>query len=97
MARGGNKKAKLQQQIAQLDLKRRNGMMRCIAAIVGFAVLIVLKLSLSSSGAAWADTEVANGVFFVMALVAAGIAGIGSRDWKRARDEIAALSQRLHR
>ena len=52
MARMSNKKAKLQQQIAELDLKRRNGMMRCIAAIVGFAVLIVLKLSLSSNGAA---------------------------------------------
>ncbi len=97
MARMSNKKAKLQQQIAELDLKRRNGMMRCIAAIVGFAVLIVLKLSLSSNGAAWVDTTVANGIFFVMALVAAGIAGIGSRDWRRARMEIAALSQKLRK
>lgn len=97
MARSSTKKAKLQQQLGELELKRRNGFMRCIAAIVGFAVLIVLKLTLSSSGAAWVDTTVANAVFFAMALVAAGIAGIGSRDWKRAKTEMEALQQRLRK
>lgn len=97
MARNSNKKAKLQQQIAESDLRRRNGMMRCIAAIVGFAVLIILKLSLSGSGVEWVDTMAANATFFVMALVAAGIAGIGSRDWKRAKDEGDALRQKLRK
>ncbi|WP_251213028.1 hypothetical protein [Adlercreutzia murintestinalis] len=97
MGRTSTKKAKLQQQIDELELKKRNGMMRCIVAIVCFIVLIVLKLTLQGSGVEFVNTVQANGVFFVIALVAAGFAGIGSRDWARARREQAALLQKLHR
>ncbi|WP_165061469.1 MULTISPECIES: hypothetical protein [unclassified Adlercreutzia] len=97
MSRNSKNKAKIKQQIYELKLKKRNGFMRCIAAIVGFAVLIVIKISLSSNGVEWASTTVANAIFFIMALVAAGFAGLGSRDWRHARDEILALNQKLHK
>lgn len=95
MGRASTKKTKIQAQIGELELKKRNGMMRCVVAIVCFVVLIVLKLALQANGVEFVATVQANGVFFVMALVAAGFAGIGSRDWARARREQNALIQRL--
>lgn len=88
-------KKKAQAKIAQLEIKKRNGLMRCIAAIVCMVVLIAVKLSFTYAGAEWANSMVANGALFILALVAAGFAGIGSRDWTRARKEIEGLQQQM--
>lgn len=97
MGRASKKRAKLQQQAADLELAKRNGMMRCIVAIICFTVLIIVKLSLTYSGVEWANSVQANGAIFILALVAAGFAGIGSRDWKRAKDQLAAVQQKLRK
>ena len=91
MSRGSNKKKQLQNQIAQLEIKKRNGLMRAIAAFVGLAVIIFVKISLVNAGIEWANSNAANIVIFVLALVAAGIAGFGSRDWSRSRQKIQQL------
>ncbi len=90
MGRGGKKK-NAQAQIAELEIEKRNGMMRAIVAFVGLAVLIACKLALAGAGVAWVQTNVANIGIFVIALVAAGVAGLGARDWMRARERIAQL------
>ena len=94
MGRSAKKQARIEQQIAELDLARHNGLMRCIASIVCFTVLIIVKLSLTTAGVEWANTVWANGALFVLALVAAGFAGIGSRDWRRAKTEMEGLEQK---
>lgn len=92
---GSGKKRRLQEEIVQLEIKKRNGMMRAAAAFVGMAVLIAIKVGFSLQGAQWANTEIANLVIFLLAIVAAGIAGIGTRDWSRARNELRAKQAKL--
>ena len=86
MAKGKSKKR--QQEIAELQVKKRSGLVRMIFAIVFFAALIFVKTSLVNMGVAWANTEIANGAFFMLALVFAGIAGWGSRAWSVANRKL---------
>lgn len=97
MGRGIKGKARLQQREGELELAKRNGMMRCIAAIICFTVLIIVKLSLVYSGVEWANSMAANAAIFILALVAAGFAGIGTRDWRRAKDELEGIRQKLYK
>lgn len=87
-------KAKRQQRIQQLEVKKRSGLMQVIAALVIMVVLIVIKTTFTTMGAAWANTQVANMGIFIAALVAAGFAGYGSRKWNRARKELDALNHK---
>ena len=79
------------QQIAELEVKKRSGLVRMIAAIVIFAALIVVKTTLVSSGAEWANTTVAYGAFFALALIFAGVAGWGSYAWSNANRKLKQL------
>ena len=76
-----------QQQIAELRVKRRAGLIKVIAAIAGLTALIIVKQNLMMAGVEWASSEPANlGIF--LAAVVAGFAGYGSRDWRRAGQKI---------
>lgn len=97
MSRGSNKKKQRENQIAELKIKKRNGLMRAIVAFVGLAVCIFIKLSLTNMGFEWANSNVANMIIFVLALVAAGIAGFGSRDWMRSKQKIAQIRAQMKR
>lgn len=91
------KKQRLKNEIAHLEIKKRNGLMRGIAAFVVMIVLIALKTGFTTAGYEWANTMVANMAIFILAIVAAGIAGVGMRDWQRARLAIRAREQQLHK
>lgn len=85
------KEQRQQAQIAELEIKKRNGMMRAVAAFVVLFVLIFIKTSLTSAGVEWANSQIANMGIFVIAIVAAGFCGIGTRDWNRARKALDAI------
>lgn len=95
MSRGAKKQKQIQAEIAELELKKRNGLMRCIAAIVIFIVLIIVKVTLVNQNVEWASSDFANIAIFVLALVFAGICGMGSRAWVNAKRQIEALQERL--
>lgn len=84
-------KARREQRIQELEVKRRSGLIQVIAAIVIMVVLIIIKTTFTISGAEWANTEFANMAIFVCAIIAAGFAGYGSRRWNRARKELVSL------
>lgn len=79
------------QRVQELEAKKRAGLIQVIAAIVIMVVLIIIKTTFSTAGAEWANSQIANMAIFVCALVAAGFAGYGSRQWNRARKELDAL------
>lgn len=89
MAKKNSKKRA--QEIAELEVKKRSGLVRMIAAIVVFAALIMVKTTLVSNGVEWANTTVANGVFFALALIFAGVAGWGSYAWSNANRKLKQL------
>ena len=60
MSRGSNKKKNAQMKIAQLEIKKRNGLIVAVAVFVALAVVIALKLSFEAQGAPWATTPVAS-------------------------------------
>lgn len=97
MGRGGSKKKRVADQIAELEIQKRNGLMRAVVAFVGLAAVIACKVALTNGGVAWANTNFANIAIFVLALVAAGVAGFGSRDWMKARDRIRELQSKLRK
>lgn len=95
MSRGKKKQKQIQAEIDRLELKRRNGLMRCVASIVIFTVLIIIKITLVNQGVEWANTSFANMAIFILAIVFAGICGMGSRAWVKAKNEIAELESKL--
>ena len=95
MGSNSKKRAKLQQQIEELEIKKRNGLMRAIAAFVGLFVLIAIKTYFVSAGFEWANSTFANMGIFMLAIVAAGVAGMGTRAWKRSKDKITDLRSRV--
>lgn len=95
MASNSKKQRRIQNEIAGLEIKKRNGMVQAILAFVALAVLISIKLNLVAQGFEWANSIVANGAIFILALVAAGVAGIGTRNWQRARRAIESLKNQL--
>lgn len=96
MAKGASKKQnKAKLKIAQLELKKRNGLFICAAAFIGMAVVIALKLYFQYQvGAEWASTQWASMGLFIAALAAAGVAGWGTRSWRKAKDEIKAIQEK---
>ncbi len=95
MAKGSNKKNKALVKIAQLEAKKRKGILAAIGAFVGLALLIALKLFFQYQMAfEWAASGIASIALFILAIAAAGIAGWGTRMWRKARDEIRLIEQK---
>ncbi len=85
-------KGRQAQRIQELEVKKRSGLIQAVAAIVIMVVLIIFKTTFSAAGYEWANSQLANMIIFVCALVAAGFAGYGSRRWSRARKELSGLT-----
>lgn len=85
----------IRNRITELKIIKRNGMMRAVAAFVGMAVLIAVYVTFQAQGAEWTRTSFASLGLFMLAIVAAAIAGMGTRRWRKAKDEIASLESKL--
>lgn len=97
MGHGVQKKKRIQHEIEMLKIKRRNGIMRVVAAIVIFIVVTAVKEAAVFQGVAIASDMIVNALFFAMVVVLAAVAGLGSRDYVRANNEIRALEQKIGR
>lgn len=95
MGQVSTKKRRNLERIAELELKKRNGLMRVVAAIVAFVVITAVKEICVAQGVEMASHMVVNAMFYLTALVLAGVAGFGSRDYARANNEIKALREKI--
>ena len=85
----------IKNRISELRIIKRSGMMRAVAAFVGMVAIIAVYVSFQAQGAEWTTSTFASMGIFMLAVVAAAIAGMGTRRWKRAKDEIEALEKKL--
>ena len=95
MAQVSNKKRRQLEQIEQLELKKRSGLVRVLAAIVAFVVVTAVKESCVAAGIALASDMFVNIAFYLLALVLAGVAGFGSRDYMRASNAIRDIQAKM--
>ncbi len=95
MGRKNTKQKKLEQEIARLESQKKVGLLRAVAAFLGLFILIGLKTILQGQGYEWANSLIVNMALFVLALVAAGVAGLGTRKWNLARKQIERLEKML--
>lgn len=86
---------RIEQQIDELEIKKRSGLVRMVFAIVFFAALIVVKTGLASAGVAWANDSFVNAGFFILAVVFAAVAGLGSRAWSVSNRKIKDLRAQM--
>ena len=85
----------IRNRIAELRIIKRSGIMRAVAAFIGMAVIIAVYLTFQYQGAEWANSTVGSMILFVLAILAAGVAGLGTRRWKLARNEMEELQKKL--
>ena len=99
MGRGSGKKSgkkqRLLEEIAELEVKKRNGLMRLVGAIIVFVVITAVKETLVAQGVAIASDMMVNALFYITALVLAGVAGFGSRDYVLATGQLSAAREKL--
>lgn len=95
MAQVSNRKRRQLERIEELELKKRGGLVRVVVAVVIFVVVTVIKESCIAMGVALASHMVVNVAFYIMALVLAGVAGLGSRDYMRANTEIKGIQEKM--
>lgn len=95
MSRVSNKQKKIRQEIAHLESQKKIGLLRAIASFLGLFILIALKTTFQMQGQEWANSMYVNLGLFILALVAAGVAGLGTRKWSLARKEISRLEKML--
>lgn len=86
---------RIEQQIAELEMKKRSGLVRMVFAIVLFIALIVVKTNLVAAGVEWADSTFASGALFALAVVFAAVAGLGSRAWATSNRKIKDLRAQM--
>lgn len=94
MGRGSNKKKRIEADIERAQARGRRGLARALAAVAAFVVIALVRQTLLFQGVEAASTPVASVMVFVTALVLAGVAGYGARDFARARDEVRRLRER---
>ena len=85
----------IRNRIAELKIIKRSGLIRAVAAFVGMVVLIAVYLTFQYQGAEWANSTFGSMALFLLAIVAAGVAGLGTRRWKLARNEMLELQKKL--
>lgn len=95
MAKGWNNKGRkgLETKIAELEIKKRNGLLRAIASVAAFILIAVLYTKGIQISSALEGSMVIRGMIYITAMVLAGVCGYGARAWYRADKEIAALRQ----
>lgn len=85
----------IRNRISELKIIKRSGMLRAVAAFVCMVAVIAVYVTFQAQGAEWANSMFGSMVLFILAIIAAGVAGLGTRRWKKARDEIAQLQNKL--
>jgi high-affinity Fe2+/Pb2+ permease len=95
MGKTNTKRIKLENKIYNYEKKAKKSLIIAVAAFVICAIFIALKLYFTGLGMEWASNDFANMTTFIVAVVAAAFAGIGARDWMRARNEIKALRAKI--
>ena len=88
-----NKKKRMESELAEQEAKRRSGLIRLIGSIAAF--IIVARQFFAMEGAEWIESPFVSFGIFAFAVVMAGVAGYGARDYVRARDRINAIYRRL--
>lgn len=82
----GQKGAELQ--IAEQELKRRNGIIKIVGGIAAFVIVAILHSWLILSTDGEGDNVLFRGMVYVSAMVCAGFVGYGARDVYRANNAI---------
>ena len=90
-----NKKQRLEAELVEQEAKRRGGLIKLIVSIGGFVVLLIVRQYFASAGAEWVSNPIVSFSFFVLAVVAAAVAGLGGRDFARARARINQIYRQL--
>ena len=85
----------IRNRIAELKIIKRSGLLRAVAAFIGMAAIIAVYLTFQIQGAEWANSAFGSMAIFILAVVAAAIAGMGTRRWKLAKNEMDALQKKL--
>ncbi len=95
MAKGWSSKAQkgVDTQIAELEIKKRNGLLRAIASIAGFILIAALYTAGIGASAELEGSLIVRALIYISALVLAGTCGYGTRAWYRADNEIKAIRQ----
>ncbi len=75
-------------QIAEQELKRRNGFIKLFGGIGAFVIVAFLHTWLILSSEGTADNVFFRGLVYVTAMVCAGFVGYGARDIYRANNAI---------
>lgn len=94
MGRGSSKRKRIEADVERAQARGRRGLIRAVAAVVAFALIALARQVLLFQGEPAASTPVASVMVFATAIVLAGVAGYGARDFVRARDEVRRLRGR---
>ena len=99
MAKGWNAKGQksAQTKIVELEIRKRNGLLRAIASIVGFILIAALYTMGMYSWEAIEGSMIIRGAIYMAAMVLACTCGYGARAWYRADKEIKAIEQGLNK
>lgn len=97
MSKGVKKKQRMEAELEELLLKKRSGLIRVIIAVAVFVVVTAVKEAAVAQGVALASDMFVNAAFYIMALVLAGVAGYGARDYVRANNQMRDIKAKLGR
>lgn len=97
MSKGVKKKQRMEAELEELSLKKRSGLIRVIIAVAVFVVVTAVKEAAVAQGVALASDMFVNAAFYIMALVLAGVAGYGARDYVRANNQMRDIQAKLGR
>lgn len=95
MSKGVKKKQRMAAELEELSLKKRSGLIRVIIAVAVFVVVTAVKETAVAQGVELASDMFVNAAFYIMALVLAGVAGYGARDYVRANNQMRAIQAKL--
>lgn len=97
MSKGVKKKQRMEAELEELSLKKRSGLIRVIIAVAVFVVVTAVKEAAVAQGVELASDMFVNAAFYIMALVLAGVAGYGARDYVRANNQMRDIKVKLGR
>lgn len=84
-------------QIAEHELKRRNGVIKIAGGIGAFIIVAIIHTWIIMSSNAEADNMFIRGLVYITAMVCAGFVGYGARDIYRANNAIRDLRFSLNK
>jgi len=97
MAKGWKSKGSkgIELQIAELEIKRRNGLLRGVGSIFGFVLVAAAYTWMAVNFPELEGNMVIRAMVYITAMVLAGTSGYGLRAWYRNDKEIKALQASL--